>query len=420
MQELVSKRVQGMQTSEIIRLSVEVNKRIKAGEEVFNLTIGDFDSAVFPIPVRYKELIQEAYNLGLTNYPPQDGLPELRDALAELFQRTLGLTYQANDFLVAGGGRPLIYGLYQSLVDRNDPVIYPVPSWNNNFYVYLTEGVPIELETRAEDFFMPTAAQIAPHVRKAALLALCSPQNPTGTMFREGALAEICDLVLAENEQRAQEGRRPLYVMYDQMYWMITPGPRHITPVHVRPAMKDFTIFVDGASKAFAATGVRVGWAVGPTAVIQKMRGVVAHMGAWSPKPEQWATAQFLRDHNAMDGYLTAFKTAVSQRLEGLYQGFSHLKSQGLWVDCIAPEGAIYLTVKFALQGKKTPDGTVLHDVPAVTDYLLNAAGLGVVPFYAFGASTTSDWYRISVGTIHLEALPQLFVRLEKALADLR
>jgi aspartate aminotransferase len=89
-------------------------------------------------------------------------------------------------------------------------------------------------------------------------------------------------------------------------------------------------------------------------------------------------------------------------------------------VDCIAPEGAIYLTVKFALQGKKTPDGTVLHDVPAVTDYLLNAAGLGVVPFYAFGASTTSDWYRISVGTIHLEALPQLFVRLEKALADLR
>jgi aspartate aminotransferase len=332
----------------------------------------------------------------------------------------LGLDYPASDFLVAGGGRPLIYGLYQSLVDRGEHVIYPVPSWNNNFYVYLTEGVPVELETRAEDFFMPTAAQIAPHVRNAVLLALCSPQNPTGTMFRESALADICDLVLEENQRRAAAGIRPLYVMYDQMYWMITPGPKHITPVNVRPAMKDYTIFVDGASKAFAATGVRVGWAVGPAAVIQKMRGVVAHMGAWSPKPEQWATAQFLGETQAVDAYLDAFKEAVSKRLDGLYHGFSALKAKGFPVDCVAPEGAIYLTVKFGLQGKTTPAGKVLNDVPAVTDYLLNAAGLGVVPFYAFGASTTSNWYRISVGTIHLEALQQLFVRLEQALSELR
>ena len=419
MQELVGKRAQGMQTSEIIRLSNEINKLLKAGEQVFNLTIGDFNSGIFPIPEALKELVKEAYDKGLTNYPPQDGLPELRQAVAHVFERQLGLSYDTSEILIAGGGRPLIYGLYQTLVDRNDTVIYPVPSWNNNFYAYLTEAKAIEIETHPEDFFMPTAAQIKPHIREAALLALCSPQNPTGTMFREAPLAEICDLVLAENERRKEEGRRPLYVMYDQMYWMITPGPKHITPVNVRPAMKDYTIFVDGVSKAFAATGVRVGWSAGPPTVIAKMRGVVAHMGAWSPKAEQWATAQYLMQDEAVDAYLADFKHRVSERLEGFYKGMVALKSKGFAVDCIAPEGAIYLTAQFDLAGKKTPQGTVLQGAREVTQYLLDAAGLGVVPFYAFGASETSNWYRISVGTIRTNEIEPLMKRLEAALQAL-
>ena len=232
-------------------------------------------------------------------------------------------------------------------------------------------------------------------------------------------LAEICDLVLEENERRKGEGRRPLYVMYDQMYWMITPGPKHITPVNVRPAMKDYTIFVDGVSKAFAATGVRVGWSAGPPAVIAKMRGVVAHMGAWSPKAEQWATAEFLKQDAAVDAYLAHFKAQVSERLDGFYKGMVALKGKGYSVDCIAPEGAIYLTAQFDLAGKKTPQGTTLQGARDVTQYLLDAAGLGVVPFYAFGASETSNWYRISVGTIRTEEIASLMDRLECALQAL-
>ena len=119
---------------------------------------------------------------------------------------------------------------------------------------------------------MPTAAAIRPHIKNASLLSLCSPQNPTGTTFRKEELAAICDLVLEENNRRGPQEKK-LYVMYDQMYWHLTYGSiQHHDPVSLRPAMKDYTIFIDAISKVFAATGLRVGWSMGPAPLIQKMK----------------------------------------------------------------------------------------------------------------------------------------------------
>ena len=169
--------------------------------------------------------------------------------------------------------------------------------------------------TAAENNFMPTASDIAPHLKGATLLSLCSPLNPTGTMFTQKDLAEICDLVIAENASRTAD-EKPLYLMYDQVYWTLTFGDhKHYDPIHLRPALRNYTIYIDGISKSFAATGVRVGWAFGPQAVIDKMKAILGHVGAWAPKAEQIATAVFLKNDQAIENFMVPFKSQIKSIL---------------------------------------------------------------------------------------------------------
>lgn len=405
--------------SEIIKLAGEINQKIKAGAKIYNFTIGDFDPEVFPIPEALTTAIQQAYADGHTNYPTANGLMELRESVASFMQAKGGLDYAPDDFLIAGGARPLIYAIYQTLLDPGDKVLYPVPSWNNNHYCHLSRAIGVELPVDAEHNFMPTADMLAPHLQDVTLIALCSPLNPTGTVFREEELAKICDLVLAENRRRGPN-QKPLYLMYDQIYWILTYGQtKHVDPVSLRPEMRDYTIYVDGLSKAFAATGVRIGWSFGPRPIIDKMKSIVGHIGAWAPKAEQVATARFLKDTKAVDNYLADFKTGLYKRLEGFYKGLIALKAAGHPVDCIHPQAAIYLTIRLNLQGKTTPEGRVLNSTRDVTAFVLEAAGLAVVPFYAFGASEDSSWYRLSVGTCHPWEVTEALEALGSALNSL-
>lgn len=411
---------QGLVGSEIIKLAGEVNDRIAKGETIYNLTIGDFNPAVFPIPGKLRDLILKAYQDGHTNYPAANGIAELRNAVSAYIKEEQGLDYSPDEFLIAGGARPLIYAMYQALVDPSDKVIFPVPSWNNNHYTHLAHGEQILIETTAESNFMPTAEHIAPHIGEAAMLALCSPLNPTGTVFRKEDLQEICELVVAENKKRDADGRKPLYVLYDQIYWQLTFGATtHEDPVNLVPEMRDYTIYIDGMSKAYAATGVRVGWAFGPADVIGKMKSILGHVGAWAPKAEQVAAATYLSSHVQNDGFIPQMKDEVYARLGGIYEGLEALRNEGYPVKAISPQAAIYLTVQFDLVGKKRPDGTVIESIEETTSYLLSEAKLAIVPFYAFGAPRTSNWYRMSVGTVKTETIPAIISQLREALSKL-
>ena len=405
--------------SEIVRLGGEIKEKINRGEKIYNFTIGDFDSSIFPIPKKLEDEIIEAYRDKFTTYPPADGILALRESVSSFIKEREGLVFSTNEILIAAGGRPLIYALYRVLIDKDDKVIYSVPSWNNNHYVHFTEGRHKVLETTAENNFMPTAEDIKPHIKDAVLIALCSPLNPTGTVFKKEELEKICDMVIEENMRRSDEEKK-LYVMYDQMYWTLTFGEtEHYNPVGLRPAMKDYTIFIDGISKAFASTGVRVGWALGPEHVLSKMKAVNSHVGAWSPMAEQHATAKFLLQKNIVDDYLFNFKAELEERLESIYEGFQKLKNEGFTVDACAPQAAIYLTIQINLVGKKTVDGDELTTQSDVTSYILDEAKLAVVPFYAFGASKNSCWYRLSIGTCKKEEIPEMLEKLRSALSKL-
>jgi aspartate aminotransferase len=419
MQPVFSQLSETLIGSEIVKLGNMIRQRIAAGETIYNFTIGDFDPAIFPIPKALEEEIVNAYRNHFTSYPLADGELDLRQSVSTFLKHYEGLDYAANEIQIASGGRPLIYTIFRALVNKGDKVIYASPSWNNNHYAHFNEAEHVLIEAKPDTAFMPTAAQVAPHLPGAALLCLCTPQNPTGTTLPKAELEKICELVIAENATRG-EGEKKLYVLFDQMYWTLCYGEtEHVNPVSLNAGMKPYTIFVDGISKAFAATGVRVGWSMGPAELIAKLKAILTHIGAWAPMPEQKATAKFLTNFAAIDEYFIHFKQDIEFRLQAIYTGLMDLKAEGHSVDAITPQAAIYLTIKMDLTGKTKPNGTILTQQTDVTEYLLEAAGLAIVPFSSFGAGKDSPWYRLSVGTCRKEDIEPMIGKLKVALEAL-
>lgn len=414
----VSKLAQNLIGSEIIKIGNQVNDMKAQGAEIANLTIGDLNSQIYPIPAELKANIQKAYQENLTNYPPANGLASLRNAVSKDIKNRWNLDYSANDILVAGGSRPLIYATFKTIVDEGDKVIYPVPSWNNNHYAYLTNAQKIEVKTSEANNFLPTAEDLKPHLEGAILLALCSPLNPTGTMYTKDQLAEICELVLEENKKRS-ENEKPLYLMYDQIYAMLTFGEEHYNPVSLYPEMKNYTIFIDGTSKCFAATGVRVGWGFGPAEIINKMKAFLTHVGAWAPKPEQEAVAQYLENPELVNNFVDDFKGKIHESLLTLHDGIQEMKSCGFAVESIKPMGALYLTVMLDYIGKTKPNGEKISDSSDLVFYLIEEAGVALVPFSAFGNSKVMPWFRASAGGLSLDEIKTMLPRLENALQKL-
>ncbi|HJQ21518.1 MAG TPA: pyridoxal phosphate-dependent aminotransferase [Gemmatimonadaceae bacterium] len=409
--------------SPILKIANEVRALAATGQKICNLTVGDFAPSEFPVPELLSRELASAVQHGETNYPPSAGMGPLRKAVAEFCGRRLGLKVDTDTVLITAGARPVIYGAYRVIVDPGERVVFPVPSWNNVHYCQVTGAIPVALPCESRTSFLPTAAMLRPKLRDARLLVLNSPVNPTGTAFTAEQLGEICDVILEENERRA--GRdRPLYLIYDQVYWMLTfGGVQHVHPVGLRPEMSRYTVYVDGISKSFAATGLRVGWGVGPSTIIAQMSDLLTHLGAWAPRPEQVATTRLLNDDAAIDGYHAKMRGEVFKRLSALRDGIIALKKAGHPTDATIPSGAIYLSARFDLHGKSvTENGTthVLETDDAVRSYLLRSAGLAAVPFSAFGQPDGTGWFRLSVGAVSLREIEELMPRLRSALEAVR
>lgn len=393
--------MEGLRGSSILAIAGEVGRLRAEGKHIQNLTIGDFDPRIFPIPEALRDGIKAELDAGQTNYPPAVGTTELRQGVVELYRRELGLDFPIESIIAGSGARPPIYAAFAAVVEPGDTVVYPVPSWNVNHYVYLNRAVGVPLITTPESGFMPTAEQIAPHIRTARMLVINSPQNPSGTVITADQLKGICDLILAENTRRADLGERPLFLLYDAVYWQLTFGEaRHVTPMGLLPEMAPYTIMVDALSKWWAGTGLRVGWGVAPPWVRAKMQALIGHMGAWPARPEQLATARLLRDPELLGDFLGHFKRQITARLELLQRGIEDMQRDGLPIRCLDVAGAIYLSVHIDLIGRTAPNGTVLDTDEAIRSYILHEANVAVVPFACFGYPDGSGWVRLSVGSV--------------------
>ena len=418
--ERISRMVDTLTGSEILRIAGEIRTLVAAGRTVCDLTVGDFSPRQFPIPEVLKDGIVAALEQGETNYPPSNGLGELREAVRRFYARELGLEYPTESVVITGGSRPAIYATYRTLVDPGDRVVYPVPSWNNNHYVHLIGAVGVPVFCGAAQQFLPRPEDLRPLLPGARLLALNSPLNPAGTAFTADALARICDLVLDENARRGPRGERPLFVMYDHVYWTLCfHGTAHVTPPALRPEMGPYTVFVDGISKAFAATGVRVGWAVGPADVVARMSAVLGHMGAWAPRAEQVATAAFLHDAPAIRAFHARFIPAVQSRLERLHAACRSCAAPACPSTAPRPPApSTWPRASIPSAGAPRPAASSGRTKTCAST-CSTARGLAVVPFQAFGSLEEDGWFRLSVGAVSEAEIEAVMPRVRDALTAL-
>lgn len=409
-EHFVTPTMASMRGSAILGIATQVRALIAEGRDICNLTVGDFRPAYFPIPQSLAEGVKAAYASGQTNYPPADGIPELKSAIAELYEKRLGVSYGANSVCVASGARPPLYAVWRLFVDPGDRTVSFLPAWNNGYYAHMARSKHTFVPTTAESNFHPTVEQVEQVLPGTVLMATNTPLNPTGTAIDKSVLEGIARAVVAENKRRGPN-EKPVMWLYDQVYWLLKEeGVTHYSPVSLVPEVAPYVIHVDAISKSFAATGLRVGWAVLPPVLQAKMRALIGHMGAWAARPEQVATAALLRDPVAIDSYLREMQDRVSTRLQLLYSGFMKLKSAGLPVDAIAPQGAIYLSCRFDLIGK----GFETNE--DIRQWLLNEAEIAVVPFQAFDLKDDSGWFRLSIGAASINELERALERLERAI----
>jgi aspartate aminotransferase len=413
----LSKLSRGLICSEVLRIAAEIRGLIAQGQPVCKLTVGDFDSKEFPPPERLVAGVHQALAAGHTNYPPSNGVIELRQAVTRFLRREFGLEYPLESILIAGGARPLIYATYRALVDPGETVAFAVPSWNNNHYCYLTGATPAPIVVDRASRFHPTAEQVRELLPRIRMLALNTPLNPTGTAMEPDVLAEICRDLVAENRRRESNGERPVFLMFDQVYWSLEFDRwEPIAPPQLVPEVAPYVVLLDAISKSLAATGLRVGWSAAAPAVTQRMSDLLGHVGAWAPRAEQVATAELLDDVESFAGFRREMHQRLRERLELIYRSFTRMKERGLPVDAVEPEGTLYLSVRLDLFGRVV-DGHALETNDDIRRFLLQKAGIGVVPFQAFGLDREDGWFRISVGGASLRAIEDGMARLRALLA---
>jgi len=406
----------GLMGSEILKIAAEIREIVRAGGAVCNLTVGDFNAKYFPIPAGLKTRIEAALEAGETNYPPSDGVLALRQTVARRFAKDWGVTYPLASVVIAGGARPILYATYQCVLDPGDAVVYGVPSWNNNHYAWLGSAKKVELPTGEKEGFHLTPEQVQPHLAQAQLICLCSPSNPTGTVIDPERLRAITQAVVEENKRRDREGRRNVFLLFDQVYAALIFGEaRHVHPVALCPEAAPYTISLDAISKQFAGTGLRVGWMLAPPPIAARVRDYLGHVGAWAPRPEQVAVAGFLDDDEAVAAWRREMSARVNERMQAIYDGFMELKGAGYPVDCVLPQGAIYLSVHLNLVGRKL-DGNPIASNEEIRQVVLNEARVAVVPFQAFGLPDETGWFRISVGAVSMDEIRDAFPRMRRLL----
>jgi len=396
--------------SEIIKISQQI-KEIAKTKSVSNLTIGDFNSTLWPIPSTLRKHIQDAYEWDLTNYPNSQGELELRESVSKHIKHQFNVDYSPEEILIGGGVRPLIYTVYKATVNPGDGVIYPTPSWNNNHYCFLHKAEKQEIECLPENSFFPTVEDVKNKLRdNTSLVCICSPQNPTGRVINPEILKGICQVIVDENNIRKNQAyTRPLYLFFDQIYSDITKEGLFIHPLTLCPEIRDYLICADGISKSLNATGVRVGWLFGPKDIIGKMTEVLSHIGAWAPKPEQRALDVYIRedyeDYISHINYVTKEYEYISDKICGKLE---ELKKKGFNVDYQKPDGGIYVSVYL----------DYVHSFSSTEEYisfLINTCGLGIVPFEYFGSKSNKGWFRISIGNVSDLNLDSILKTIEKS-----
>jgi aspartate aminotransferase len=394
----ISRRVQGIKPSPTITISTKAKSMKAEGIDVIGFGAGEPD---FDTPDHIKKAAIKAVEDGFTKYTAAGGTDELKDAVIRKFKRDNGLDYDRGNILISCGGKHCIYNLGQVLFDTGDEVIIPSPYWvSYPPIVTLADAVPVIIETKEESGFKIDPDDLRRAITKRTkALVLNSPCNPTGTTYTESELKLIADIVLEKG----------IYVISDEIYEKIVyDGFRHVSIASFGKEIQERTIIVHGVSKTYAMTGWRIGYAAGPSSIIEAMNKIQGQSTSNPTSISQKASCEAL---NGPQDIVQAMVGEFQKRRDYVIDRFNSLEG----ISCVKPEGSFYAFPNFSSYVGKLFRGKALRDSVALADYLLDVARVAVVPGSAFGAE---GFERLSFAT-SMENIEKGLDRIEKALKDL-
>ncbi len=371
-------------------------RQMKAeGIHVYDFSLGEPD---FPTPEHICQAAIQAMREGHTHYTPAAGTAELRGAVARRYQKTYGLSCTADQVLVSNGAKHSLHNALASTCGPGDEVIIPTPYWvSYSDLVQMTGANYVLVETTAASGFKMTPAQLRRALTpRSRLLMLNSPSNPTGTVYTRQELEALADVVLESN----------LAVLSDEIYEQLVYGDARATCfATLRPGLAERTITISGVSKTYAMTGWRIGWAVGPAAVIKAMGNVQSQQTSCPSSVSQAAALAALQGEQqcveTMRREFEARRDLVCQRLCAM---------PGL--QCPTPAGAFYAFFQVAGHFGRTLGGRKVTDSVSFCQAALESAHVNLVPGVAFGAE---GYVRLSYAASR-EQLTGGLDRLEKLL----
>lgn len=378
---LPASRVTRIKASASVAAAARVRELKAEGVQIIDLTVGEPD---FDTPDHIKAAAIEAINRGETKYTSVTGTPELQAAILGKIERDTGHSYGANQLTIGGGAKQVLYVALMASLNAGDEVIVPAPYWvSYPDMVLANDGTPVIVETTEKEGFKLTPGALAKAITpKTKWLILNAPSNPTGAVYSREELQAI-GAVLEENPH--------VFVLTDEIYDEVYFGQGRVTSlVTAAPALKDRILLVNGVSKAYAMTGWRLGYGVGPAPLIAAMNKLQSQTSSCPSSISQAAAAAAL---NGDQSFVRDSVEVYRKRRDAAVEGLNAINGLS-----VAPaEGAFYAYVNCAgVIGKTAPDGRVIANDQDFTLYLLDAARVAVIQGSAYGLG---PYFRISFAT---------------------
>ena len=392
---LIAHALERVKPSPTMAITAKAREMKAAGFDVIGLGAGEPD---FDTPDNVKQAAIEAIKRGETKYTAVDGIPELKRAIVEKFERENGVAYKPSEITVGSGGKHVLYNALLATLDPGDEVIIPSPYWVSYPDIVLLAGAePVIVETKLEDGFKLTPQALARAITaKTKWFIFNSPSNPTGAAYTEEEIKALTD-VLVKHER--------VWVLSDDIYeHLVYDGFRFTTPAAIEPRLKARTLTLNGVSKAYAMTGWRIGYGGAPEPLIKAISTFQSQSTSNPCSISQWAAAEALK---GPQGFLKDWVVSFQERRDLVVSMLNQAKG----LSCPKPEGAFYVYPScVGVISKSTPAGKRIENDEAFATTLLEEEGVAVVHGAAFGLS---PFFRISYAT-GINALEEACRRIQR------